>query len=486
MSSVAPAYPFPDYNSLHIPAAAFEVLAYLAVVAVATVCFLLGWLPVNGAIVLTVVLLATLIVMSWINLDQGRHPCFLFLCMLMLFQGGRLIAYCLGAESQPMQVVLMLANFDPAREVQGLALLCVALAAVCIYAPSRWMFRHIAPPDSRSVQKYLPYLYLLFALTLSAQLFKNYHYFKWAQEHGGYLSIYLSHQAITSTVPFVVRVIAIIAFPTFIAIFVFEERRLPRYLAMSLYLVSAAVILAIGARGGIIVLVLVLWWVTRVKSRKPSRIVLLIIFVTVLLFIGDAVRKSREDKGEQGTRFSAINAVSIEGAPLNVTEVAIQYRSHFSPYSGSYLLHELQNAFVGVERAAYYRGRALDFDVSVLLSPSAFSTGAGVASSYIGEAYIGGGVTAVILVSLALGSLLAAFYNYSGEPVMLFLFALTLPDILIMPRAQLLDWLSVLTKNLIMVAIGLAGFRLYALITSIRGAANSSQDLLITRPTAST
>ena len=78
MSSAAPAYPLPAYGALRIPAAAFEVLLYLAVVAVATLAFVAGWLTVNGSVVLTVVLLTSLVISSWINLGQGRHPCFLF------------------------------------------------------------------------------------------------------------------------------------------------------------------------------------------------------------------------------------------------------------------------------------------------------------------------------------------------------------------------------------------------------------------------
>lgn len=66
--------------------AAFEVLAYLAVVAAPSLAFLAGGLTVNGAVVLTVVLLSTLIVLRWVHLGQGRYPCFLFLCMRMLFK----------------------------------------------------------------------------------------------------------------------------------------------------------------------------------------------------------------------------------------------------------------------------------------------------------------------------------------------------------------------------------------------------------------
>lgn len=88
MTSAAPTLPVADYRRLPIPAAAFEVLAYLIVVAAATLAFVAGWLPVNGAVVLTVALLASLIALSWVHLGQGRHPAFLFLCTLMLFQGG--------------------------------------------------------------------------------------------------------------------------------------------------------------------------------------------------------------------------------------------------------------------------------------------------------------------------------------------------------------------------------------------------------------
>jgi len=107
MSASAPTYAGVDFSGLHIPMAAFEVLGYLIVVGISTLAFLAGWLTVNGAVVLTVLLLTTLIVLSWVHLGQGRHPVFLFLCTLLLFQGGRLIAYCLGSIPDPFLVEVM-------------------------------------------------------------------------------------------------------------------------------------------------------------------------------------------------------------------------------------------------------------------------------------------------------------------------------------------------------------------------------------------
>src|SRR3974390_3316921 len=107
MSAAAPAFSVVPFDRRPIPAAVFEVLAYSAFIAAASLAFLAGWLTVDGAVVLTVLLLASLIVLSWFHLGQGRHPVFLFLCTLMLFQGGRLLPYCIGGIRRPLQVQLM-------------------------------------------------------------------------------------------------------------------------------------------------------------------------------------------------------------------------------------------------------------------------------------------------------------------------------------------------------------------------------------------
>src|SRR5271167_1222736 len=124
---------------LAAPTAALEVLTYLCVVGIGVLCFLFGWLTLNAAAVLTVVLLGSLIVLAWKRFDQGRHPCFLFLCTLMLFQCGRLIGFCLGVTPDPFEIELMTPlPFSIPRDEAGLALLVIALSAICVYAPCRW------------------------------------------------------------------------------------------------------------------------------------------------------------------------------------------------------------------------------------------------------------------------------------------------------------------------------------------------------------
>jgi O-antigen polysaccharide polymerase Wzy len=469
MTAAAPAWPASDYRRLPIPAAAIEVLAYLTVIAAATLAFLAGWLPVNGAVVLTVALLGWLIAASWVNLGQGRHPVFLFLCSLMLFQGGRLIAYFLGAEPEPLRVIIMTPlPFNLSRDEAGVLLLALTLAAVCVYAPCRMAYRLVTPPPAADVQKYLPYLYLLFIATLPVQLFKNFRYYEYVQQHGGYVFIYVNHGAIAASVPIWVRGISLITIPVFVAIFVFERRRLPLYVTTALYFATASIILLLGARGALFTLVAVLWWIARIKATRKSRMSSVVLFALALLFVGFVIQKVREDEPSGYHEFSAVDVVKDQGISLNVTEVAIKYADRFRPYFGSYLLQELQLAFVASDAAHYHRGGTFAADVSVLLNPEKFEAGYGTAGSYIGEAYIGGGLMLVVLVSITVGMGLNAIYKFSGNALLLFLFAMSLPDILLMPKGQLLDWVSVFLKTSLSIVLLWFGWKSYSLLLSIR------------------
>jgi hypothetical protein len=393
----------------------------------------------------------------------------LFLCSLMLFQGGRLIGYCLGGEPDPMRVVAMTpVPFDVPRHDSGLVLLALSLSAICIYAPCRWLYRPVAPPSSVEVRKYLPYLYILFIATLPVQLFKNYRYYEYVQQHGGYAFIYVNHAAIASSVPFWVRAIPLISLPVFVAIFVFERSRFRLYLATTLYFATASLILLLGSRSGPFLLVAALWWVARVKSLRKTRIVFLATAVMTLLMVANVIQVRRQDEQGANYKFSLVRLIISQGASLNVTEVGFKYRDLFSPYFGTYLLTGLQDAFVAPDASKYHRGKSLAIDVSVFLSAVNYEYGYGTAGAYIPEAYVGGGMVAVILVSIGLGLGLHAFYRFSGNALLLFVFAMSLPDIISLPKAGLFDWVSVFLRSCVSFALLWLGWKVYSLLLSIR------------------
>jgi oligosaccharide repeat unit polymerase len=458
----------PSRPALAVPSAAFEIPALFALVGAGALAFLLGWLTPEQAGVLTLCLLLGLDILAWNRFGHGRHPCFLFLCILTVLQGGRLIAYCAGVEPRPMRIGSFTTfPFDISRSQAGLVLVSLALSAVCVYAPCRWKYRWVAPPSDQTVRRYLPYLYLLFYATLPIQLFKNYRYYQYIQEHGGYLQFWISHGDVASSVPLLVRAIVLVNFPVFVAIFAFERKKKWLYVTTTLYFVSTIFTLLLGLRGGIFAMVLVLWYVAAMKSTKKSRLMAIAALAFVLVIVGDVVQALREDTDAtlSDYTFAPVEFLKLQGNSLDVTAVAITYKPVFERYSYSYLWHEMQNAFVSSDVGNYFRGKSLAFDVPVFLSPTAFVRGRGTGGSYIGEAYVIGGLGGVIVISLLIGLGLHSLYRLSGNAVCLFFVAMILPDVIGMPRGELLDWFSVLLRTFLSVAVLACGWMVYSAVT---------------------
>jgi oligosaccharide repeat unit polymerase len=454
-----------------LPAALFELLVFAIVVAAASLAFVAGWLSVNAAVVLTVILLVTLIVLSWIHLGQGRHPVFLFLCTLTLFQGGRLIAFCLGSLSDPFQIDLLVgAPYAVPRQIAGLVMICLSLSALCLYAPCRWSYRQLPPPDVTSDRKYLPYLYLVFYSALPFLIYKNYLYLSYIQSHGGYIAFYTSYKDLSASVPLFVRVVALLPLPVLVMIFVFENRKKVLYITVFLYLCTSVLFLLTGARIAVFGMVLTLWFLERVKSTRKSRLWRLALFGAALVLVAIFINLMRSE--EAVNEVSALNPVkfiAIQGVSVAVTEVAIQHRDLFQPYSLSYHLHELELEFVASDVSSYFRGRQLGYDVSAFLSPYMFGQGLATGGSLIAEAYVMGGVLGVTVISLLLGFVLRLLYLSTVNPKVLVLVALSFTEVLLMPRGYLLGPVSALARSLVLllpIALGWTLFRFLG--TSLR------------------
>jgi hypothetical protein len=484
MTSVAIAAPPPDYARLRIPAAAFELLAYLVIVAATSLAFLAGWLTVNAAIVLTVLLLGSLIVLSWIHLGQGRHPVFLFLCTLMLFQGGRLLAYCLGAEPEPLRIELLTANpFFLSRAEEGITLLCLVVSAGCIYGVCRWNCWPIPPPDLRVARPYLTYLYLVFYCSLPTQLLKNYLYLRYVQANGGYLVFFTDYAGLVASVPPIVRVLALVTFPVFIAIFVFETRKKLLWLATTLYFASAALFLLTGSRMDTFSLILTLWYVSRVKSVRRSRVLVVTVLAVSLVLLSNAVQLMRFDEADQVARGAANlpDFVLHQGISINVTEVAVRYRSEFQPHIGRYLLNETMARFISSDVSKYHWGDRLGPDISAFLNPELLASGFGGGGSYLAQAYILAGGLGVVGVSLLIGAGLRQLYNLSCAAFPLVLAAIILPDVFLLPRGGILVWLSTTIRTALVAVPLVAGWLVLRLLSSIGRTPPASMTLPVSK-----
>jgi len=458
-------------------AAALEVLVCLAALAAATLSFLLGWLSCPGAAIFAAVGLLGLIGLAWKRFEGGRHPGFFFLCALALFQGGRLLASLLGGEADIQRITLMTwYEFGITREVAALALGAIALSAICIYAPCRWGYHSLPSLRMGSFARYHTYLYVLFWLSQPVQLYKNYKYYEYASEHGGYLVLFLDHGGMADSIPAAVRAISLISMPAFVGIFVLERRKKYLAAATAVYLLMAAPIVFTGSRGAIFSLVLSLWYVAKIKSSRPPSPYRMGLLGLALVLMGALIGSLRLEGGEERPFAAPAQFLSDQGSSLNLTEIAIAYRGQFRPYLGSYLAGELQSAFVAPDQAGYVVGKHFNDDMARFLNPIAFQLGHGTGSAYVAEAYLLGGLGAVILISLLIGALLDCLHALSGSGHGLFLAAMILPDMFWMPRAGLLDWVSALARivlSLILLQLGWCLYRSTARIASLLWRADS-------------
>lgn len=442
--------------------AALEILGCLAAVAAAALCFLAGWLSCDQAAVLTVLLLLALIGLAWKRFAGGRHPCFFFLCTLTLFQAGQMIAYCAGGTTDIFRITLLTPYpFDVSRAVAGGALLSLALSAIAVYAPCRCRYRFFSPRRSRSCDRFLPYLYLLLGLSVPVQLFKNYRYYEYAQDHGGYLVFFIDHGGLAASVPLPVRAVALISLPALVGILALERRKNFRRAAAAGYFLVAVPLLLTGSRGATFSLALSLCYLSRMQSGARARLFSAGLLGAGLILAASWIGSFRIGDG----RASALAAVSAfvagQGISLNVTEVAVAYRRQFAPYIVVNLGGELQSAFVAGDQTNYRAGKHFSDDVSMFLGPDGYQLGAGSGSAYIAEAYVLGGLGGVALISLLLGALLHGLQAWAHHPFGLFLTAMVLPDVLLMPRGGLLDWVSAALRVGISVLLLLGGWHLY-------------------------
>jgi hypothetical protein len=450
--------------------AALEVLGYLTMVAAATVGFLAGWLTCDGAAVLTVLLLLSLIGLAWQRFDGGRHPCFFFLCMLTLFQAGKLMAYCAGGVADTFRVTLMTPDaFDVPRDVAGLTLFFIALSAICIYAPCRWNYRTLPPPSSGSFGRFLPYLYFLFWSSLPVQLYKNFCYYQYAKDHGGYLVVFTDHGGMAASIPLAVRLISLISLPAFVGIFVLERRNQFLRPATAVYFAVAAPILLLGSRGGIFGLVLSLWYLVKVKSGQRARLYSVAFLGAGLALAGSLIGSFRSGHVDSSALDGLSQFIAGQGGSINITEVAVAYRRRFAPHIVANLADELRSAFWPTDHSNYVVGKNFDADVSNFLNSTAYQLGSGAGSSYVAEAYLAGGLGGVVAVSVLLGAFFHGMHLGSRNPLVLFLVAMILPDMLLMPRGGLLDWVSASLRVGISVLLLLAGWYLYQALARIGG-----------------
>lgn len=463
MASASPArrsaYSYPKVT------AALEIAAYLSMTGIAAIAYTFGWLSLNQAGMCALLLVLMLVLLAWVRFDGGRHPCFLFLGIFPIFQAGHLIAYAMGALPDPFMVRFLAPHpFDITPDTSAVFLLVLCLAAICIYAPCRWNYQGVSPIRAKLPGSVLPYLYLVFGISLPFAILENVLYFRYASAHGGYLVLFTQRAALIASVPILIRAGSNLLTPAFLAIFVLESRRIRLYAATAMYFLASSFFLLIGSRGGTLTMILALWYISQIKRARRSRILPVAVFALLLIGIAISVGNLRESSSEASeTPFSLASFIAGQGTTMSVTEIAIQYRRLFAPYTVDYFVHEIENAFTAPDQSEFQRGTRFADDVTVFLNPGAYSAGAGTGSSYLGEAYIGGGIPGIILASLLIGVALDKLHRGCKSYLGMFVCAAVLPSILWVVRAGMFDWTAAVVRTSLLCFVLYIGWKLYSL-----------------------
>lgn len=429
---------------------ALESGIFLAALAACSLLALSGTIGLYGCLWIALLLYGLLLGVAWRRFEGGRHPCFLFLGMLMLFQMGRLIGYAFGATKDPFNVVVQtLIPLTVSRATSEITILIILLSGICIYAVCSWNFQPAVLKPGWEAD-WLPACYVLFIISFPFVLYKNFEYFQFIRSHGGYLAIFTDSQEVAESAGGLARIMSLVASNAFLLIYLLERRA--KYLAIvtSVYLSTSVLELAIGMRGKVFLFLLTLWFLRNLKTGKDFRLVTLGVVTLVGSMAAVAISGFRE------MRSSAIvgpaSFVSAQGISMGVTQIAIQYRPLFQPHVHNYAVNELlQAVYPG---SHFGPGQIFDNDISVFLNAAAFRQGFGTGSSYLAEAWIAGGLFGVVITSILIGLALRYLHRLSSSFVGAVCVAIILPSLIYLPRAQLLSPLANGLKNgLVMLAM---------------------------------
>ena len=425
-----------------------ELSGCLATVLIASLLATVGILSLPACIWLTALFLIAMLFLSWYRFDGGRHPCFLFIGMLLVFQGGRLIGYMTGMIDNPMLIEVETPRpISVSTHSAELTLLILTLSALFIYIPCRLTYKpsefHIGNETA-----WLQAIYAMVLLTLPFALYKNVAYLSYIRAHGGYLAVYTDNAEVLQSAGLLARSVSLLNASAIMVAFVLEKR--PKRLALIVFVFFglSTLDLLIGFRGKFFTQAIAMWFIFNLKTGRRFKLIPLTVIAVLISVLAVTIAGFREEQSVE--LLSPVGLIAQQGISLNVTEAAVQFSNIFSRYGAGYVWGGFVNGFAPTRTNA--PGWLWSGDLSVYMNPVASSLGFGTASSYLAELFLFAGIPAVILGSLAIGYALSLLHNLSSRPWGAVVLAFALPSMIYLPRLELLNPAATLIKSLISLA----------------------------------
>jgi len=197
-------------------------LTWITTLSIAIIFHAIGGLwNIHSFSIYLVLSAATLVMLNWHTTAGGRNPSFLFLSFALIFMLGRAIPSVFGGDSQLLRI--QFGSEFSARPDTVIVYGILTLASLfSIHIGSSIAKQEYK--DSKNIDATLDAkIYLsIFIAFLPLYLYKNYYYFSYIMESGGYMAIYQDSEHITG-VGLLPRISSLICLSSFTLYFFHES-----------------------------------------------------------------------------------------------------------------------------------------------------------------------------------------------------------------------------------------------------------------------
>ncbi|MFP5419289.1 MAG: O-antigen polysaccharide polymerase Wzy [Gammaproteobacteria bacterium] len=356
----------------------------------------MGWGDVQTASVLLSLGAITIALINWSSHGGGRSPSFIFLAFLVVFLTGRAIPSLFGGESYLASITFG-SEFEVGYDIVGTYVGLVLLSALAVHLGSLLPAASHRSLDPTKMDANI-YLFLFF-LCLPVYLYKNYYYFSYLMQSGGYLAIYLGSEHIEGVGVFI-RVGALFCLAAFTLYFFHENDKIRARRALVLFLIVFSSELLVGLRGKffVVAIMFLLFYKLRFGGKFSAHGLFgLVLVIFVLAFVVEVMRQ-----GGTSIEGSLLLGFFIQqGATAGVNLFVLENLDLFSDNAITYFLRQFTVPFYS--QPEVQEGWFLSNDISMMVMPTAYALGFGTGSSYLAELLLLGGWAGVVIGSLVVG-----------------------------------------------------------------------------------
>lgn len=412
----------------------------------------LGLLSQEQSAWLTLFCLLLTIYFAWKRFSRGMHLVFLFLCFLFLFQAGRLVAYVLQENPWPFLITYSSVPFEVSISTSRMVMIVVMTAAMSAYIPCVLLHKGSisATEQRRGGPSWLKWISIVFWVSVPFHLYKTFDYFLFTRDNGGYIAIYTSggeHLA-----PPLARLFSQVCFAAFVMLFVAHRKDKNFWAATMIMVVATVIELFTGLRGKALLIFVCFYFFYKLKKATGFGLIESVVIVSAITVVALATAIFREnlDRGLGGL----LEFVNGQGISMHITALAVELQNDFSPNAMAYLINQIALPFAPADPTTL--GRLFVVDYATLLNPTALKNGFALGSTYLADAYLLGGLIAVIFISALVGLVLHILNQLLVSPsVLKAAFALSASTtILYLPRAGLVEsFVSSLRTGLLIVGL---------------------------------